>query len=143
MAPGNRTATGILLRLLAGCFILFMFLIVTIANRGEGDRWWSFIHAIPYGDKLGHVGLMGALCLLCNLAFTPRRFRVLPAFITRVTFVLFALVTLEELSQAFIPARSCDPLDWLADLVGLTLGQLAATAIRKNHHNPATFNHTP
>jgi VanZ family protein len=74
---------------------------------------------------------MGMLCLLCNLAFTPRRFRFLPAYITRVTFILFALITLEELSQAFIATRSCDLLDWLADLAGLALGQITATCIRK------------
>ena len=137
MTPGIKTATGISLRILAGCFMLFMLLIVTIANRGEGDRWWSFIHGIPYGDKLGHVGLMGTLCLLCNLVFTPRRILFLPPVITRATFVIFTLVTLEELSQAFISTRSCDPLDWLADLAGIAIGQMAATAFRKKfprHH---------
>ena len=137
MTPGIKTATGISLRILAGCFMLFMLLIVTIANRGEGDRWWSFIHGIPHGDKLGHVGLMGTLCLLCNLVFTPRSILFLPPFITRATVVVFTLVTLEELSQAFISTRSCDPLDWLADLAGIAIGQMAATAFRKKfprHH---------
>jgi prepilin signal peptidase PulO-like enzyme (type II secretory pathway) len=143
MTPGLKPATILIPKILAGCFILFMLLIVTLANRGEGDRWWSFIDSIPYGDKLGHVGLMGTLCLLCNLAFTPRRYRFLPPFITRVTFILFVIITLEELSQAFISTRSCDPFDWLADLAGLTLGQLAATAIRKIHHTPISFNHSP
>jgi polysaccharide biosynthesis protein VpsQ len=142
MTPVDKSVSGFLLRIIAGCFILFMLVIVTIANRGEGDRWWSFIHGIPYGDKLGHVGLMFALCLLCNLAFAPCRFRFLPSFITRVTFVLFALVTLEELSQAFISTRSCDPLDWLADLVGLSLGQIAASAIRKYHYHAISINHS-
>lgn len=132
MTPGIRSATGFFPKVFAGCFILFVLLIVTIANRGEGDRWWSFIHSIPYGDKLGHVGLMGTLCLLCNLAATPRRYRFLPHYITRVTFVLLVIVTLEELSQAFIPTRNCDPLDSLADLVGLALGQFAATFIRRS-----------
>jgi hypothetical protein len=145
MTTGAKTAVGFTLRILAGAFILFMLLIVTIANRGEGDRWWSFLQHIPYGDKLGHVGLMGTLCLLCNLAFTPRSLRFLPAFITRVTFILFTLITLEELSQAFIATRSCDPLDWLADLAGLALGQMAATGIRKGFHktSPITSNNTP
>ena len=130
MTPGTKTAVGFSLRIFAGSFILFMLLIVAIANRGEGDRWWSFIHAIPYGDKVGHVGLMGTLCLLCNLAFTPRGCRFLPVSVTRVTFILFALISLEELSQAFISTRTCDPLDWLADLAGLALGQTAAILCR-------------
>lgn len=129
MARWTNTARGFFLKILAVGFILFMVVIVAIANRGEGDRWWSFIHTIPYGDKLGHIGLMGALCLLCNLAFKRRHYRFLPPSITRVTFILFVLVTLEELSQAFISTRSCDLFDWLADLVGLALGQFAATSI--------------
>lgn len=145
MTPAAKAASGLFIKVLAGGFILFMLVIVTIANRGEGDRWWAFIHSIPYGDKLGHVGLMGALCLLCNLAFTPRRLRFLPPCVTRVTFILFTLITLEELSQAFIATRTCDPIDWLADLTGLALGQMAATVIRRSYHkmSPATFNHTP
>jgi polysaccharide biosynthesis protein VpsQ len=131
MLSGTKATSGYLVRILTGGFILFMLVIVTIANRGEGDRWWAFIHNIPYGDKIGHVGLMGTLCLLCNLAFTPRRIRFLPAFITRVTFILFTLISLEELSQAFIATRSCDWFDWLADIAGLALGQMAANAIRK------------
>lgn len=138
MIHGTKSTSGLFFRVLASGFILFMLVIVTIANRGEGDRWWSFIHSIPYGDKIGHVGLMGMLCLLCNLAFTPRRFRFLPAFISRVTFILFALITLEELSQAFIATRTCDLLDWLADLTGLALGQMVATYIRKFFQTTST-----
>jgi polysaccharide biosynthesis protein VpsQ len=144
MTSGKKSAVGLFLRILTGGFILFMLLIVTIANRGEGGRWWSFIHQIPYGDKLGHVVLMGALCLLCNLAFTPRRVRFLPPFITRVTFILFAIITLEELSQAFIATRTCDFFDWLADLAGLALGQMAASSIRKGFHLTShTSSNTP
>ena len=121
---------GILLKILAGIFILFMLLAVTVANRGDGGHWWSFLQHIPHGDKLGHVGLMGTLSLLCNLALAPRRFHFLPVPVTRVTFVLFAIVTLEEISQAFIATRTCDLFDWLADLAGLAAGQLFAGALR-------------
>jgi len=137
MTPGTKTTAGLMLRILTGALILFMLLIVTIANRGEGGEWWAFLHHIPCGDKLGHVGLMGALCLLCNLAFTPRRFRFLPDRVTHITCILFVVITLEEISQAFIPARSCDPFDWFADLAGLALGQTAAMAMRKKIHNPS------
>jgi hypothetical protein len=132
MTAGIKTVTGVFAKTMAGCFSLFMILIVVIANRGEGDRWWSFINAIPCGDKVGHVALMGTLCLLCNMAFAPRRVRFLPARVTRVTFILFSVITLEELSQAFMPARTCDATDWLADLAGLALGQMAAMIIRKS-----------
>ena len=110
-------------------FILFLLAVVVIANRGEGNHWWPFLSRIPYGDKAGHVGLFGALSLLCNLAFPNRRPNRLPAFITKTTLVLLIIISLEELSQAFLPTRSLDLFDWLADLLGLALGQTLALAI--------------
>jgi len=120
-----------LTRIAALAFIAFMITIITIADRGEGSRWWAFIERIPYGDKVGHVGLIGTLSLLCNLAIPPRKYTFLPSFITLTTLVLFILLSLEELAQAFIPTRTCDVFDWLADLAGLALGQIAAGGLAK------------
>ncbi|MDP4625452.1 MAG: VanZ family protein [Akkermansiaceae bacterium] len=118
-----------LIRAAAIGFILFIISAVIIANRGEGGNWWSFIHDIPYGDKVGHVGLMGTLCFLCNLAFPCRSIKLPSGLVTPATLTVFTLVSLEELSQAFIPSRSCDLFDWLADIAGIILGQTAALLI--------------
>ena len=118
----NRT----LPRIAAAAFILFFIAICVIADRGEGSRWWGFIDHIPQGDKLGHVVLIGAMAFLCNLAILPRSRPWLPRFITLVTLVLLVLLSLDELAQAFIPTRTCDIFDWLANLAGLALGQTAA-----------------
>jgi polysaccharide biosynthesis protein VpsQ len=107
-------------------FIFFLISVVVIANRGEGDDWWPFISRIPFGDKAGHLGLFGMLSLLCNLAFPRKIPSRLPFFITRATLALLSIISLEELSQAFIPARSLDIADWLADLLGLACGQTLA-----------------
>jgi hypothetical protein len=120
-----------LFRLAALIFIGFLIAVVVIADRGEGGNWWPFIGQIPLGDKLGHVGLIGTLGFLCNLAFTDRRATSLPRFITRTTWVLLAVVSLEEIAQAFIPTRSFDPIDWLADMIGLAVGQTLALTILK------------
>ena len=108
-------------------FIAFIITVIVIADRGEGAQWWSFIGRIPYGDKVGHLGLIGTLSLLCNLAFSSG---TSARFITRTTMVLLVLLTLEELAQAFIPSRTCDLFDWLADLAGLALGQFTAGLLR-------------
>lgn len=112
-------------------FIAFMIIIITIADRGEGNLWWNFINDIPYGDKVGHIGLIGMLSLLCNLAVSPRQYANLPRFITFTTLVLLVLLSLEELAQAFLPTRTCDFFDWLADLAGLALGQMGAIGLTK------------
>ncbi len=119
------------LAMIAACgFIGFFVWIIVIADKAEGVPWWSFIGKIPFGDKVGHFGLVGTLSLLCNLAFS-RREGTRPRFITRTTWVLFFLLSLEELSQGFIPHRHLDGFDWLADLAGLAMGQMVAMTIHK------------
>jgi hypothetical protein len=115
----------------AACgFIGFFIWIIVIADKADGVPWWSFIDQIPFGDKVGHFGLVGTLSLLCNLAFT-RWNPAQPRFITPTTWVLFFLLTLEELSQGFMPHRHLDGFDWLADLAGLAFGQMLAMKILK------------
>jgi hypothetical protein len=112
----------------AGGFIGFFVWIIVIADKADGVPWWSFIHQIPFGDKLGHFGLVGTLSFLCNLAFA-RRDRPRARGITSITWVLLVLISLEELSQGFIPHRHLDFFDWLADLAGLAVGQMVAGMI--------------
>ena len=119
----------ILARALAFGFAAFLIAMVVIANRGQGSQWWPFVDKIPYADKFGHLALFATLGFLCNVAFPRIRIRFLPRFITGITFILFLLISLEELTQALIPARTCDLADWLADLAGLALGQLAAIGL--------------
>ena len=103
-------------------FLAFFVWIVIIADQARGVPWWSFIGRVPHGDKVGHFCLVGTMSFLCNLAFPSRKHRIA----TTATLVLLALLSLEELSQAFVPSRHLDLLDWLADLAGLAAGQTSA-----------------
>jgi hypothetical protein len=118
-------------------FIVFFICIVMIADRGDGTPWWSFINEIPYGDKMGHLGLMGTMSFLCNLAFPSRRPDFFKRFFTVTTLVLLALISAEELSQGFIATRTLDLLDWLADLAGLSIGQFFALRVRSRFFKAA------
>lgn len=117
--------------LAAVAFIIFFVWIVVIADRGNGTPWWSFIGKIPYGDKVGHLGLIGTMSFLCNLAFPSRRPDFLKRFVTVTTLVLLVPLSLEELSQGFIATRTLDFYDWLADLTGLGIGQFSAVRVRR------------
>ncbi|MGL5017087.1 MAG: VanZ family protein [Luteolibacter sp.] len=114
----------------AGGFIGFFVWIIVIADRGEGVPWWSFIHQIPFGDKVGHFGLVGTLSFLCNLALVRWNFPKVRG-ITSITWVLLVLISLEELSQGFMPHRHLDFFDWIADLAGLAVGQMLAMRFLK------------
>ena len=120
-----------LVRIAAVAFAVVFVLIVVIADRGEGGRWWAFLEHLPAGDKIGHVGLVGLLAFLGNLAFRPRPAPKPLHLLTLVTMVLLVVLTLEEISQAFLKNRNCDLFDWLADLAGLAVGQVAALLARR------------
>jgi polysaccharide biosynthesis protein VpsQ len=124
--------------LAAAGFVVFFIWIVMIADRGNGTPWWSFIDRIPCGDKVGHLGLIGTLSFLCNLAFPSRKSGFLPRIVTLTTVVLLVLLSMEELSQGFIKTRHLDFYDWLADLAGLALGQFGAMRMRGHFLKLAT-----
>ena len=130
MEGGVKSKRRLVAVLAAVVFIGFFVWIIVIADKADGVPWWSFIDRIPFGDKVGHLGLVGTLSLLCNLAFT-RKTSTRPRSITLTTWVLFFLLSLEELSQAFIPHRHLDVFDWLADLAGLAIGQMVATRFQR------------
>lgn len=132
MTQSIRSILRPLATLAAAGFVIFFIWIVVIADRGNGTPWWSFIDRIPSGDKVGHLCLVSTLCFLCNFAFPVRNSRFLPRYVTLVTFLLFSALSLEELSQAFIPSRHLDFFDWLADLAGLGIGQTFASRFRKS-----------
>ena len=112
--------------LLCLTFVLFTtaFLsIIVIADRGHADLFWQVVGRVPCGDKLGHLGLVGTLSFLLNLLLegrpAPGRFGKMMLG----SLMLLVFMTLEETSQAFIPHRSFDLLDGLANLVGVFCGE--------------------
>jgi VanZ family protein len=79
---------------------------------------------IPGMDKLAHLLIYLILGLLFARAYAVSLPRILP---WRWLFLLAWLSTTlygasDEVHQAFVAARSADPLDWLADAVGGALG---------------------
>lgn len=124
-------------KLLFGAFAIFIALVIQTANSGQGRRYWGFLDAIPSGDKLGHVLLMGTLCLLLNLALQCRTVRLGKMPILLGTLLVAAFVLVEELSQFFLPTRTFDTLDLLADAIGLTLASWLAVRISRRRQRTA------
>ena len=113
----------LLLRLAFAFFATAFVSIIVVANRGEGEPFRGFLRSIPCGDKLGHLGLVGTLCFILNLALDRRRASASGNGIMLGSLVLLVLMTLEEASQAFIPCRSFDLFDGLANVVGVFCGE--------------------
>ena len=109
--------------MLVACGVL---LAIVLDDTGHLKGPVHVVTSIPFGDKIGHFLAFGTLAFFVV--------RVAPAPLDHVTdesgprrsvprslLVLFVLVALEELSQAWIPWRHCDPFDLLADALGMAL----------------------
>ena len=89
----------------------------------------------PGVDKLLHAAAYGLMAVLVGnaLAVWPMARRQ-AAVIAVVAAALTALYGLsDEIHQAFVPSRTADPVDWIADLIGAGLGAVLWTAVHKKN----------
>jgi len=91
------------------------------------------IRAPTNTDKLVHCTMYGILGLLAARAALAARPRARIVLIVLVAISLLA--ALDELHQHFIPGRSMDIRDWMADTIGATVGLMLAT--RRRRQEPA------
>ena len=77
-------------------------------------------------DKVVHAGLYGVLGALAARSAWDARPGL--AAVAGVLLGVLLFAALDEWHQSFIPGRSADPRDWLADAVGAIAG--AALAVR-------------
>lgn len=84
-------------------------------------------------DKLQHFGAYGLLSgiLYLNLFF-QKRFKVLKKYPATFTIIIASFYgMLDELHQLFVPGRSAELLDWLADFSGAVTAVLITRYLLK------------
>ena len=89
-------------------------------------------------DKIVHFvayGIFGALLIRAALAERPRN-RPLHLALAIIAFVA-VFAALDELHQLYVPNRTADILDWLADLLGASLASFLTIAARERRE-PST-----
>ncbi|MFN3581325.1 MAG: VanZ family protein [Pseudomonas sp.] len=120
------------------CLFIFMVWIIYLANTGSSSVFFDFVRSIPYGDKLGHLGLFGFLTLLAVIGSRFRTFALgtFRLYYGAAVVALFAIG--EELSQAFIPSRTFDLLDLAANSVGIVLAVCVTYLMSKCFTNSAS-----
>ena len=99
---------------------------------------------VSHFDKLLHFGAYGVMAILfyrTYLAGWPQATKRTLIWASVISTALYGLS--DEIHQFFVPARSADPLDWLADAVGGAVGALiyqrlfdATRKIQKFHPPP-------
>ncbi len=113
-------------------FALVLAGIVAIANLGYGAALFSLAHSVPYGDEICHFILMGLFSFFVNMAFSASRFRILSLNVLKGSFIVWAIVTVEEISQLFLQHRTFSVGDLMSDYAGiLVFGWLASRMVNK------------
>lgn len=75
-------------------------------------------------DKLVHTICYGGLAFCVAFGYGGSGRRGLSRLIVPIV-ITAAYGMIDEIHQSFTPGRSCSMLDWVADLLGATLGSLA------------------
>ena len=98
--------------------------------------WLSSRSTYPFGvslpapfDKVAHLAAFGTLAAFTEIAWRHTH-PALPV-VRRLLVILIAVAIFgasDELHQYFVPGRSCDIFDWMADSMGGALG-LALTSL--------------
>lgn len=103
---------------------IYIFVLVAIIVSADGD-WFSsvfgLVHAVPFGDKVGHFFLIGFLAFLVNLSLGASTIGVGRIQVLRGNLYVMVPVLLEEISQIAFPSRTFDLLDLAADAAGVLI----------------------
>lgn len=105
-------------------FVLIFILLSMPGSDIRGTSWMSVILNLPYADKIVHMGLFGSLALsiffhfeqYSNTSLQSTRVKAL----TLIVCILYG-IGMEFYQKYFVPTRSCDVIDMLADAIGALL----------------------
>ena len=106
--------------------VLFSFIgwVIVQANNSSSNIFFELVHFIPYGDKLGHFILYGALSLLTVFAFNYKYVLIKDYRIPLGAIIVLLLAIAEEVTQLFLSKRTFDMVDISADIAGIFIFML-------------------
>ena len=107
-------------------FLAFTVWIIHEANIGRDNALFVLVRSTPYGDKIGHFFLAGLLTIAANLLLRNRSWWLGSMPLPIGSLIVFAFVVAEESSQYFLPTRSLDIKDALANFAGILVFTIPA-----------------
>jgi polysaccharide biosynthesis protein VpsQ len=121
-----------MMKYIAILFLIFILVIIILADQGSIPDFIKVLYDFPNGDKLGHFILFGLL----NFFITLTCLRALPLqrpklVALSIGLILALLVGAEEYSQKFFEKRTFDLIDLTASYVGLIVGGWVALKLKK------------
>ena len=102
-------------------FFIFITYIIFLADTADHNFAFRTIGHIPYGDKIAHALLYGMMAFLLNFGLHFKDYKVAGFNMQLGAIIVLVFGTIEEMTQYFIPSRTFDLMDLLADFVGIFL----------------------
>ena len=93
--------------------------IVWCADHQELKQLLDAVKAVPGGDKVGHFVLVGGLAFLLNWTLRCREIWCAGRLWLLGSVLVFAIFTVDEVTQLWRPARTFDLLDLGANYAGI------------------------
>ena len=104
-------------------FLAFIAGVIFAADRHLARGFFGWVQSFPLGDKAGHFVLMGGLAFLLNRALAARE---IPPGVQLGGVIIAVFVVAEEFSQLWLPWRTFDCADLVADFLGIALADWLA-----------------
>ena len=106
-----------------GFFLLIGF-IIFLADTANHNFAFRLVGHIPYGDKVMHALLYGVMALLLNYGLNFKSKKIFGFSMQVGALIVLTFAGLEEITQYWLPSRTCDVFDFVADTVGVVLFSL-------------------
>ena len=106
-----------------GLFI-FVGFFTYLTDMDKDSFILKFVASIPYGDKITHLSFYGLMALFLNYIFNFKSYKVLGFNLQLGAILVLTFAGLEEITQYWVPSRTCDVVDFVFDAVGVTLFSL-------------------
>lgn len=102
----------------------------------------SNMPSVSYNDKLVHFLAFSGLGFLLTLTFMlQEKYPELRGYALLASVVIASLyAALDEFHQSFIPGRSAEFLDWIADFTGAVTGAVICTVFAKIARDKSALN---
>ena len=105
-------------------FFIFIAFIIFLADTADYNFAFRLVGDIPYGDKLAHASLYGVMALLLNYGLNFKSKKIFGFNMQMGAIIVLTFAGLEEITQYWLPSRTCDVFDFVADTVGVVLFSL-------------------
>ena len=113
-------------------YLVFIALVIWLADIGSCQTICGPAKALPYGDKIGHFVLVGLLAASVFFVFRLPRLTLGRYSISGASAAVIAFISLEEFSQNWFPERTADWGDLGASYLGILCFELIARRLMKS-----------